>query len=81
MVLSISKTDDNHEMELFQEWTAYHEPMKQIVCKFMGHREYSPDILEFQPWRRYRDFSGYGLSDFREPNCLRCGQPLQSEAA
>lgn len=55
-------------------------PMKEIICRFIGHREYSPDVLEFQPWR-HPDFSGYSLSDFREPNCLRCGEPLQSEAA
>ena len=54
--------------------------MKEIICRLTGHREYSPDVLEFQPWR-HPDFSGYSLSDFREPNCLRCGEPLQPEAA
>jgi hypothetical protein len=79
--LRISRTDQIQEFELFRSCVAYVGPVKQIICRFMGHRDYSPDILEHQPWRRYPDFSGYGLSDFRELNCLRCGEPLPAAEA
>ena len=81
VLLHISSTDHFQEVELFRSCVAYDGRMKQIICRFMGHRDYSPDILEHQPWRRYPDFSGYGLSDFREVNCLRCGEPLQADAS
>jgi len=56
-------------------------PMR-LLCMIAGHREYSPEVLEFRLWLN-PDFSNYDQSDFREPNCLRCGEPLevQSEAA
>jgi hypothetical protein len=54
--------------------------MTQLLCTIIGHREYDPEILAAQPWLD-RDIRGYSQSDFRELNCLRCGQPLQSKAA
>jgi len=52
----------------------------KLLCVIAGHREYSREVLEFQPWLD-PDFSQYAQTDFRETNCLRCGEPLRSEAA
>jgi hypothetical protein len=53
--------------------------MKQLRCIIAGHQMYSPEVLATEPWND-PDFAGYAREDFREPNCLRCGQPL-AEAA
>ncbi len=54
--------------------------MKRIVCKIVGHRDYTPEVLAVKPWRD-PDFYAYSQSDFREPACLRCGEALMPEAA
>lgn len=54
--------------------------MKQLLCKLMGHQEYEPEVLEAKPWLD-DDFYGYDELDFREPKCLRCGEPLERQAA
>ena len=53
---------------------------ERILCKIVGHRDYDPEVLAAKPWED-PDFYNYALSDFREPNCLRCGEPLHREAA
>lgn len=54
--------------------------MKRAVCLIIGHREYDAEVLAFRPWQD-PDFYGYSEADFREPNCLRCGEVLRPEAA
>jgi hypothetical protein len=46
----------------------------------VGHREYDPEVITTRPWED-RDFYDYCQEDFRETNCLRCGEPLQTQAA
>lgn len=46
-----------------------------LICKLLGHREFSHEVLSVQPWQD-PDFAGYILEDFREEHCLRCGEPL-----
>jgi len=54
--------------------------MKNILCRILGHQEYSPDVLAARPWED-PDFYGFDLADFREDRCLRCGEPLTYEQA
>jgi hypothetical protein len=54
--------------------------MKGIVCKLVGHREFSDEVLEARPWLD-RDFYGHDAEDFKEPACLRCGEDLERVAA
>lgn len=54
--------------------------MTKIICTFMGHREFSDEVLAIRPWQD-PDFAGYSREDFREGNCLRCGGELGAEAA
>lgn len=53
--------------------------MTKLICRLVGHREFSDDVLALRPWED-PDFSGYALADFREPSCLRCGVELGSPA-
>ena len=53
--------------------------MKRIVCKIVGHRGYDAETLAAKPWED-KDFYGYAQSDFRELECLRCGETLLPEA-
>jgi hypothetical protein len=53
--------------------------MNQIICKIIGHRDYSPEVLRIRPWEN-PDFRAASLADFRELNCLRCGESLRDEA-
>jgi hypothetical protein len=50
----------------------------EMLCKVFGHREYSEEVLTVRPWLD-PEFEGYSRSDFRELNCLRCGEPLARE--
>jgi hypothetical protein len=52
--------------------------MKHILCKIVGHRDFSPATLAAKPWED-RDFNGYDREDFREVQCLRCGEPLMND--
>lgn len=80
-LLHISNRDQWRKYQLFQKYIGTMRCMR-LLCTIVGHREYSPEVLEFQPWLD-PDFSQHGQEDFREPNCLRCGEPTQvhSEAA
>ena len=53
--------------------------MKRIVCKIIGHRDFDPQTLAARPWED-PDFYGYAQVDFREVECLRCGEALQEAA-
>ena len=60
---------------------AYTDRMKTFICRLVGHREFSDEVLALRPWED-PDFAGYVLADFRERHCLRCGAelaPLASE--
>ncbi len=46
----------------------------------IGHREYTSEVLEQRPWES-PDFRRYSPADFREPNCLRCGESIERDAA
>ncbi len=59
---------------------AYHDPMTQLICRIVGHKEFSDEVLALRPWED-PDFAGYALADFREPACLRCGAELAPTAA
>ena len=54
--------------------------MAHILCKLIGHREYGDEVLQFRPWED-PDFVEYSQQDFRETNCLRCGELLLSAVA
>ena len=51
-----------------------------MLCLVLGHREYSDEVLQVQPWED-PDFYDYAMSDFREQKCLRCGELLVGQAA
>lgn len=54
--------------------------MTPLLCKIIGHREYNDEVLRARPWQD-TDFLGFSQEDFREAHCLRCGNPLLTEAA
>lgn len=54
--------------------------MTQIICRLLGHRAYAEEVLTVRPWQD-PDFAGYGVEDFREERCLRCGDDLEPRAA
>lgn len=49
--------------------------MKHILCKVIGHREFDPEVLAARPWES-QDFRHFTPVEFREPQCLRCGEEL-----
>jgi len=49
--------------------------MKSILCRLLGHQEYSQAVLAARPWDD-PDFSEYERSAFRELRCVRCGELL-----
>jgi hypothetical protein len=53
--------------------------MNQILCKIIGHRDFSPEVLRIRPWES-PDFQALPISDFRELHCLRCGESLRDDA-
>jgi hypothetical protein len=52
----------------------------RTICRLFGHREYSKEVLEARPWDD-PDFYGCSREDFREANCVRCGDPLEAAQA
>ena len=54
--------------------------MTDILCMIVGHREFRTGVLDARPWENL-DIHGYSPVDFRESECLRCGQALEAEAA
>jgi hypothetical protein len=54
--------------------------MNELICKLLGHQEYSDEVLALRPWLD-RDFIHYAQEDFREPQCPRCGEQLTTQAA
>jgi hypothetical protein len=54
--------------------------MNQILCKIIGHKDFSPEVLAFRPWED-PDLLATSIVDFRELNCLRCGESLRDEEA
>lgn len=61
-------------------YSCYPHGMAQLICKLIGHREFTDEVLTVRPWED-PDFSGYVLEDFREDHCLRCGGSLLAQAA
>lgn len=53
----------------------YNDRMTKLICRLVGHRELSDEVLALRPWED-PDFAGYAFADFREPSCLRCGVEL-----
>ena len=53
---------------------------EHLICLIVGHRAYDPEVLATRPWED-PDFYQYSRDDFREPKCLRCGEPLGQVAA
>ncbi len=53
---------------------------EHLICLIVGHRAYDPEVLATRPWED-PDFYQYSQDDFREPKCLRCGEPLGQVAA
>ncbi len=49
--------------------------MAHILCKLVGHREFTDEVLTLRPWED-REFRRYPISAFRERNCLRCNENL-----
>lgn len=54
--------------------------MTKLICRLVGHREYSDHVLTIRPWQ-LPDYAGYAAQDFREPSCLRCGVDLPHDEA
>jgi hypothetical protein len=54
--------------------------MNQLLCKIIGHKDFSPEVLSLKPWEN-PDLRATSIVDFRELNCLRCGESLHEEQA
>jgi hypothetical protein len=58
----------------------YDGSMSQFLCKIIGHKDFSPEVLRVRPWET-PDLRATSIVDYREPNCLRCGDSLRDEQA
>ncbi len=50
---------------------------QQLICRIVGHRAYSDEVLALRPWED-PEFYGYNRADFREARCLRCGEDIEA---